>query len=150
MNDKGNRYALSALKDKRSALAGEVQQLQRQIDYRKQALAHLDATIQLMDPDCDIDSLPLKRPYKRTMLFKQGELGRLILDALRKAENNTLPSTDIVRAVMDAVSAPESAWPTMAPRVKTSLTYLRQKGSVEPLEKVGGVRVWRLITDDIS
>lgn len=150
MNEKGNRYALSALKDKRAALAGEIAQLKAQVQRRQQALGHLDATISLMDPDCDVDAIPLKKPYKHVKLFRQGELGRLILDALRKAENHTLTSTDVVTAVMNAIDAPESAWTTMAPRVKSSLTYMWRKGSVEPLDMVKGVRVWRLITDDIS
>lgn len=144
MNEKGNQYALAALKDKRAALAGEIARLRGQISHRQQALKHLDATIKLMDPDCDVESIPLKRSYKQGRLFRKGEAGRLILDVLRKADGHAIASTDIVTAVMDVVGASESSRPTMAPRIKTSLAYLRRKGSVEPLDKVKGVRVWRL------
>jgi hypothetical protein len=43
MNEKGNRYAISALTNKRATLASEIVQLERQIRSRKASLQHVDA-----------------------------------------------------------------------------------------------------------
>ena len=62
MNDKGNRYALAALRDKRAVLAAEIVQLERQVRHRKESLGHVDATLRLLDPSIDTDAIPNKRP----------------------------------------------------------------------------------------
>lgn len=143
MNDKGNRYALSALKDKRATLAGEVIQLRRQIRARQDALAHVDATIRLLDPSFNLNSVAPKRAVGRVRLFRQGELGRLILGALRKAEGKPLATAEIVTAVLEAKGAPEAARPTMAPRVRANLAYL-EKRSAAVRELLGNGTLWRL------
>jgi len=86
MNDKGNRYALTALRDKRAGLAGEIVQLERQLRHRREALGHVDATLRLLDPSVEIDAIPNKRLTKRIKLFRQGELGRLIVGVLRESD----------------------------------------------------------------
>ena len=53
----------------------------------------------------DLDKLPAKRTIKHVRLFKQGELGRLILGALREANGGPLSTHDIVAAVMDKAAA---------------------------------------------
>ncbi len=45
MNDKGNMYAMAALKARRAEMAGEIKQLTDMLAYRKEQLGHLDATI---------------------------------------------------------------------------------------------------------
>jgi hypothetical protein len=42
-NDKGNRYAIHALKDRRATLAGEINQFKEGIRYRLEQLSHLAA-----------------------------------------------------------------------------------------------------------
>ena len=50
------------------------------------ARIHVDATLRLLDESVDIDAIPNKRPPRRIKLFRQGKLGRMILDALRNAD----------------------------------------------------------------
>jgi hypothetical protein len=47
---RGDRYALSALKNRRALLAAEIVQLERQVRARKESLGHVDATMRLLDP----------------------------------------------------------------------------------------------------
>jgi hypothetical protein len=61
MNEKGNRYALSALTHKRAAIAAEIIQLERQLRHRKDSVVHVDATLKLLDPSIEIDDIPNKR-----------------------------------------------------------------------------------------
>src|SRR5690348_16666112 len=50
MNEKGNKCAIAALKGRRATLAGEVQRFKQGIRDRKEQLAHLDATLRILDP----------------------------------------------------------------------------------------------------
>jgi hypothetical protein len=85
MEEKSNQYALAALKDKRATLAGEIVDLKKQLAWRVSQLDHVDACLTIFEPGFDIKAVGIKRPRKRVKLFRQGELGRLIIDALRRA-----------------------------------------------------------------
>jgi hypothetical protein len=92
-NEKGNRYAIHALKDRRATMAGEIVEFKQGIADREEQLSHLDATLRILDPSCRSDSIPPKK-LRRVKLFGNGELNRLIADALRRAEK-PLGSADI-------------------------------------------------------
>lgn len=147
MNDNGNRYALAALKDKRATLAGEIIALKRQVRHRESLLSHVDATIRVFEPGFDVDTLPAKRPKKRVKLFRQGELGRMILDALRKADGQPVSSTEIVTDILAATGHGEDARFALKPRVRGNLTYLKSKGTVVAVGTDGDMR-W-LLTDSV-
>ncbi len=131
--EKGSRYALSALKKKRAALAGEIAQLERQVRARKESLGHVDACLRLLDPSCAVEDIPNARVVKHVNLFRQGELGRLILDALRKA-GKPMSTAEIVTAVMAAGGHGEDARPALRARVRGNLAYLERRKKVQ---KVG-------------
>jgi hypothetical protein len=46
-NEKGNRYAIHALKDRRATMAGEIVQFKQGIADREEQLSHLDATLRI-------------------------------------------------------------------------------------------------------
>src|SRR5687768_2329513 len=100
MNEKGNRYAISALKNKRAALAAEIVQLERQVRHRKAALQNVDACLRLLDPTLPVEAIPNKRIVKHVNLFRQVELGRLIIGVLREAEGDPLSTPQIAEAIM--------------------------------------------------
>jgi len=85
MNDKGSRYELSALRDKR-AVRPPRSFSWRQLRHRREILVHVDCTLKLLDPSIDVGDIKPKRPLRNINPFWQGELGRLILGALRRAE----------------------------------------------------------------
>jgi hypothetical protein len=98
-NEKGNRYAIHALKDRRATMAGEIVQMKEGIAYREEQLTHLDAVLREPDPSY-MDTLPPKK-LRRVKLFDNGELNRLIADALRRTEK-ALASHDIADAICEA------------------------------------------------
>lgn len=140
---RGDFYALSALRNKRATIASEIVQLERQVRHRKELLVHVDATLRLLDPTMDIDAIPNKRPPQRIKLFRQGELGRMIIDAIRRA-GGEVSLRDIVTALLAAGGHGEDARPTVSPRVRGNLAYLTRLGKVV---KTGDQRTarWRLI-----
>lgn len=144
MNENGNRYALAALKDKRATIAGEIAQLRNKLQWAESQLKHLDATIQIFEPGCDPDAIPNKRPKKRIKLFRQGELGRLILDALRTADG-PMRTQDIVSAILIAQGHDETARTAIAPRVRGNLQYLMNKAGTVSKIGGGGDARWALV-----
>lgn len=63
MNNKGNQYAIFALKDRRATLAGEIVQFKEGIRNREDQLSHLDATLRVLDPSYRADTIaPMSRP----------------------------------------------------------------------------------------
>ena len=129
MSETGNQYALAALKDKRATLAGEIVILKRKIAWATKQLEHVDACLTIFDPNCKPDSIGVKRPRVRVKLFKQGELGRLIVDALRRA-GKPLGLRDITTALLTAGGHGESARPSLTPRVRGNLSYQVKRGTV--------------------
>ena len=139
---RGNRYALSALRKKRASLASEIAQFERQLRHRREALGHVDATLRLLDPAMDIDAIPSKRIVKRIKLFRQGELGRMIVGTLREADQ-PLSTAQIVTAILRAGGHGESARRALGGRVRGNLAYLARNGKVTKDVDENGV-VWAL------
>lgn len=123
MNEIGNRYALTALKNKRAELAGDIKRLKEMVIYRNEQMAHLDATIAVLDPSFDVQTIPPKR-HRRVKLFRHGELGRLIREALRKAKGKPLHVSQIVTSILEATGHDEMARAGITPRVRGNLGFL--------------------------
>ena len=87
-------------------------------------------TLKLLDPSIETYAIPNKRLPKRIKLFRQGELGRMILGVLRDANGQPLSTAAIVTAIIRAGGHGEAARATVAPSVKGNLAYLhrREKG----------------------
>ncbi len=140
MNENSNKYAMAALKKKRAGISSDILHLERQLRSRRDSLVHLDAAIRLLDPDVDPEAIPNTR--RRVHLFKHGELGRAIVDTMRRAEQ-PLPVREIVSGVMTICGQEESARRTMLIRVRANLRYLRQNGKVQMVGAGHGAR-WGL------
>lgn len=130
MDDNGSRYALSALKRKRGELATEIVELERKLRHRKELLVHVDATLKLLDPSVSPAELPNRKPKRRIKLFRQGELGRAIRDALRVAGGRPLSTAEIVEHVIAAGGHGPEARKAVGPRVRGNLAYLQRQGVV--------------------
>jgi hypothetical protein len=120
MDKPGYRYALSALREGRSALAGEIDALTRRIAHCERDMAHVDAILTLLAPSADPAKLPKKRFQQRVKIFRQGDLGRLIIGVLRAA-GRPMGTHQIATAIEAAAGfAPGS----LVRRVRGNLSYL--------------------------
>jgi hypothetical protein len=147
MNEKGNQYAIAALKDRRATLAGEIVKFKQGIRDRQEQLAHLDATLRILDPEYRADTIAPKR-LRQVKLFGGGELNRLIHDALRRANGNALSTPEIADAIIAAKGYGHEARPALIRRVRANLSYLlRQRKSVQKTGERMTAR-WSLSTDE--
>ncbi len=94
-------YAISALRDKRARIAGEIEAAERRIVKDRQTLAHLDATLRLFHAEADPAHITSIRPQWRGVYFRNGERTRLCLEALRDA-GAPLKQTKIAEYLMRA------------------------------------------------
>ncbi|MBG1233996.1 hypothetical protein [Aestuariivirga litoralis] len=124
-----NTQAIFALKERRAKAAGRIESLQKQLSKSRREVASLDATIHIFDPAYKVGSIRPKRPKVKTNLFKMGQLGRIILDALRKAER-PLSSAEVVEAVALAAGAEKAREPLFRPSVSANLSYMARRGKV--------------------
>jgi hypothetical protein len=93
--------AVSALTKKRAELAGEIEAAQARLDQMRSDLVHLDAAIRLLAPERCPELIPPKKPSRKGCdWFGRGELGRLVLDVLREAQE-PLQAQAVARAVME-------------------------------------------------
>jgi hypothetical protein len=60
------KHVVSALRAKRAEISGHIHDLEKRIARQRTNLANLDATIKLFSPGTNPDSIPAKRPYRRT------------------------------------------------------------------------------------
>ncbi len=130
MNEKGNQYAIAALKDRRATLAGEIVRFKQGIHDRQEQLAHLDATLRILDPGYRADTIAPKR-LRQVKLFGQGQLNRLVHNALRRAEGKPLSVPEIADAIIVAKGYGQEAKHALIRRVRANLSYLRKRGTVE-------------------
>jgi hypothetical protein len=130
MNEKGNRYAIHALKDRRATTAREIAPMKEGISYREEQLSHLDAVLRELDPSYRADSIPPKR-LRRVKLFGNGELTGLVADALRRAEK-PLASSDVAEAIVEAKGYGRESIHALTRRVRANVSYqLRNKRIVK-------------------
>ena len=69
------------------------------------------------------------KPYKRILLFKQGDLSQAVRDALRRG-GNPMALGEMVVAVTAQIGASRAAIPAMRHWVRASLQYLPGLGKV--------------------
>jgi hypothetical protein len=140
-------HVISALREKRAIVSGLIEKLERKLEQHRADLTHIDGVLRLFQPDRDPDEIKAKRTYaKRTRYFARNELARLVLEALRDA-NNLLVSTDeIAGRVVDAkgFDATDAALRrAVGEQTLTALRAFRKRGAVEQIGLGRGVR-WRL------
>lgn len=143
MSELSNKYALAALKNRRSEFAGEIVMLKRKLEWAVKRLEHVDESIRIFDPNVDPDALPVKRVRRRVYLFKQGELCRTVMDVLRIAEK-PLGTAEIITGVMNKLGHGIDARAALTHRVRASLGYLeKQRGDVSKIGRARSAR-WKL------
>jgi hypothetical protein len=97
---------LAGLIEKRAELAGEIDAAQARLDQMRSEVVHLDAAIRLLAPESYPELIPPKKPSRKGCdWFGRGELGRLVLDVLRDAQE-PLPTQDVAWAVMERRGMP--------------------------------------------
>jgi len=140
----GDTYVISGLRERRSAVAGRIVDLRREIDKLRVDLLHLDAVLKLYGLE------PAKIPNKgrmpvRSAYFGRNEISRRCRDMLR--EKGTVKADDVaVLAMKEKGLDPEADRKTRSDFIRHILVSLHDLRKANMIEKVGHGRgvFWRL------
>jgi hypothetical protein len=140
----GETFVISGLREKRSAIAGQIIDLRRQLDKLQADLFHLDMVLRLYGEEPS--DIPTKgRMPVRSAFFGRNEITRRCYDLLR--EKGTVAADNVtVRAMREKGLDPEADRKQRADftrRILVSLHDLRKAGTVEKVGAGRGVR-WKL------
>src|SRR3712207_9188695 len=80
-----NSYVLPGLVKRRASLAGELEAAQAKVRQLHADIAALDAVIRQYDPAYPVDAIATKRPRSATGEVTGADMGRTVLDVLRRA-----------------------------------------------------------------
>lgn len=140
----GNTYVISGLREKRSAMAGRLVDLRRELDRLQADLVHVDAVLRLygLEPS----EIPTKgRMPVRSAYFGRNEISRRCRDLLR--EKGSIRADEVtVQAMRDKGLDPENRKlrADLTRRILVSLHDLMKAGTVQKVGHGRGVR-WCLI-----
>lgn len=138
----GDTQVIAGLKAKRSAVAGRMVDLQRELDKLQADLVSLDAVLRMYD--VEPSEIPTKgRMPVRSAYFGRNEITRRCRDMLR--ERGTIKADDVsAQAMRDKGLDPENRKlrRDFTRRILVSLHDLRKAGQVEKIGHARDVR-WR-------
>jgi len=136
-------HVIAALRRKRSELGGVVNQLEQRLMKHRADLAHLDATMQLFDPDIRPQEIRPRQQRARSVWFRPGECLRLIYDELRDA-SQPVTTRELAVRLMRVKAMPIDDDRRRELIQKTILGSLnRAKETIVRIE-TAGVVAWRL------
>lgn len=144
-------HVVSALVAKRAELTGQIEHFQSQIRQISMDVDHLDATLQLFDPDYDLLSIKPKGIRSSNPWFVKGEISRLALDALRtsSAPLSTCDITDALIARKSIIIEGTKERDRLTKSLLGALQMMRKRGVVEIAGRIkgpgGGPMLWQLI-----
>jgi hypothetical protein len=138
-------HVIGALRKKRAELAGTLRQLEQQLARERSNLAHLDATMQLFDPEIRPKDIRPRLRRTHNAWFHHGECLRLIYDELREA-TQPVTTRELVERIMRVKAIPSADDVHRRELIqKTLLGSLNR--ATETIERVeaAGVVSWRLL-----
>lgn len=140
-------HAIAALIEKRAQIAGLILDLERQVADHRAALVHLDATIKLLDPTVQLQTIRAKhRMADRSGYFELGELSARAQDAVRLAGEAGVSPTELAIATLkDKGMDPNDTRlrEDFMRRFHWTLGRLQRDGRVDKIGHGKGVR-WRV------
>jgi len=137
-------HVIGALRNKRAELAGMLRQLEQQLVQQRANLAHLDATMQLFDPNIRPKDIRPRQLRERNAWFRQGECLRLIYDALREA-TQSVTTRELAERIIRVKAIPAADNDRRERIQKTLLASLNRAKETIARVETAGVVSWRLI-----
>jgi|SRR5665213_139400 len=140
-------HVVSALKEKRIAIASQIEDYREKMRQAVIALDHVEASLRLFDPDVDMGELgPRKVP--QVLYDTKGDTGRIILETLRTA-TRPLATSQITDAIMKARGLDQNdkgLCRLMAKRTTANLMHWKRKrGLIRSMPGPGQQLLWEIV-----
>jgi len=142
-----NSFVLSGLISKYSELAGELDEMRKQVRTLEGDLAHIASTIKIFDPHYPISQIKPKKVIKRIPGLKNGDTNKMTLEILRDSRK-PLTVSDITAMLSDKLIVPldENDRENLKKRVKGTIDRLQSQGTVKRIASIGpkSMALWEL------
>lgn len=141
---------VSGLVAKRAELTGQIEHFQAQIRQISMDVDHLDATLQLFDPDYDLLSIKPKNVRSTNPWFVKGEMSRLTLEILRgrSLPLSTCEIADFLIVCKKIVIEGTKERDRLIKSLLASLQQMRSRGTVAMVGRIkgsgGGPMLWQI------
>lgn len=137
-------HVVTALRDKRAHLAGQIDALQDQLREAMIAVDHVDCTLRMFVPDIDLDEIRPKPLPPRHHAFK-GQVTRAILAMLR-ADGPLDARAITIRLMAERELNPldKVLAKAMQKRIGAALRNLRERQLVASSQGSGGLLTWTI------
>jgi len=136
-------YVLNGLVQRRSTLAGELDELHRRVRQTIGDIEHLDATIKQFAPGYRLEAIRAKEYRPPSDWSRPGEMTKLVLDTLRRA-TEPLTTRDVALVLMHEKGMDSSDHKLMRLMVKRAASALRLKASRGLIVRQPGPGQWGL------
>ena len=137
-------HVVTALRDKRASLAGQIDALQDQLREAMIAVDHVDCTLRMFAPDIDLDEIRPKPLPPRHHAFK-GQVTRAILAMLRSDGAMDAKAITIrLMAERDLNPNDRTLAKAMQKRIGAALRNLRERRLVGSQQGAGGMLLWQV------
>lgn len=143
ITDKGQRYGVCVLRKRRADLAGEIGALVLQLRHRRADMAKVDDLLRLLAPTSDPTKIIPTKQIRYLNIFKQGELGRLLI-ALLRTEGRPMTNIEMSNIILSRGGYAAELWTPIRRRTRGNLAYLENLGRVERIG-FGRSAKWRIL-----
>jgi hypothetical protein len=141
-------YMVTGLVKKRAELAGELSATHDRLRELVNQLEHLDATLQLVAPDMEVEAIRPKAFRPPADWSHRGQMSRLVLSILRTAKEplttREIAAQMLLERAMDAEDV--RLLRVMTKRVATALRTQRDAGRTASIEGPGNYQLWEVAT----
>jgi hypothetical protein len=141
-------YVLTGLVKRRAEMAGELEQAHERIRRLVIDLEHLDATIRIIAPDFEPETVSAKRFRPPDDWSKRGQMSRMILSTLRTAKEPITSREIASQMILErGLAMDDKLLRLMTKRVSTALRDQREKGRVSSARGPGTYALWTIDRD---
>lgn len=132
-------HVVSGLVAKRSELSGIILNHQTVIKQLTADIVNIDGAIKLFEPDYDLRTIKAKAPRQANPWFEHGEVGRMVLDALRgsTAPLSTRQIGEAMLVVKGVIVETSKERDALLKIVLCAAQSLERKGIVKMVGRVG-------------
>ena len=136
-------HVISALRDKRAELSGQIADLEKRLGQARADLVHVDAVFRLFAPEEEPSDITPKAVRRCNTWFRPGECPRLVLDTLRTA-GGPLVTREITGRLMTMKGLDPADGRTRELVHKTVAATLTRLGAAVERTESRGVVSWAL------
>ncbi len=138
-------YMVTGLVKKRGEMAGEIANFHDKLGRLVKELEHVDATLRIIAPDMEVESIRPKMFRPPEDWSKRGEMSRMVLSILRQAKEPLTSREIAAQLILERGMAMDNKLlRLMTKRVSVALRDKRDKGLAVSTEGNGFHLLWEI------